>query len=350
MNLIKIAAALLLTASAQPTLAQEFHAKLTTEIETDFHDKTDWVNQLRLDASIPIGKHVHIDAATLSVAQTREEGVADDYQTFSNIYADNMAFALAVAGIRWETGKSMLFAGVRNVNEDYFTSPVTSLFTNSSCGIYPTISMNTPLANYPLAAVGIHYAYTSDNWQALASVYNGAGHKHFTGSDNVFRICPKTDGVFGIASVNYNHKGSLYTIGGSYYNGKEQPGIPVDDIEPTDGHYTNFALWASAEQRLTPTVKLMLQASGFPTNGAECKSYFGAGVTKTITGFSKKIKEVECGLFTDYAHFSYGKEWATEATAKIQINDKCFLQPALHFIRTDGDTSFVGLLRLGYGI
>ena len=32
--------------------------------------------------------------------------------------------------------KARLFVGVRNVNEDFFTSDVTSLFTGSSCGIF----------------------------------------------------------------------------------------------------------------------------------------------------------------------------------------------------------------------
>lgn len=343
MNSKITAATLLFMASVQTTFGQEFHANLTTEIETDFHDKNDWVNQLRLDFSMPLSKHVFIDAATYSVAQTREEGVADDYQTFSNIYADNMTLALAVAGVRWETGKTMFFFGVRNVGEDYFTSDVTSLFTNSSCGIYPTIAMSTDPANYPLAGMGVHYAYTSERWEARASVYNGAGHKHFTGRDNVFRVCPKTDGVFVIASANYNHNdGSQYFIGGSFYRGKVHPGTP-DDSETDDKRYSHAALWCSAEQRLTQTVKLMLQYSGSITHGAACRSYVGAGAVKAI-------KKVECGLFTDYALFSYGKEWATEATAKIHINDKSFLQPALHFIRTDGDTSFVGLLRFGYGI
>lgn len=324
-----------------PLHSQEFQATLTTELETDFHDKTDWVNQLRLDFSMPISQQLHFDVTTLSVGQSREAGVSGDYQTFSNIYADNMALALAVAGLRWEMGKSMFFAGVRNVNEDYFDSPVTSLFTNSSCGIYPTISMNAPLANYPFSAVGIHYSYDSENWIFKASVYNGAGHNKFSGSDNVFRVCPKSDGIFGIASLNYNQKGSQYFIGGSYYNGKVAPGIP-DGVEPkAKGRYTNVALLGFAEQRLTPTVKLMLQCSGSPTNDAECYSYFGAGLTK-------EINKVQCGLFSDYAHFAYGKEWATEATAKVQLNEKCHLQPALHFIRTDGKTAFVGLFRMGY--
>lgn len=347
LNLKTTAVTLLLIASVQTTFGQEFHASLTTEIETDFHDKNDWVNQLRLNFTMPLGKHVHFDIATLSVAQTREEGVANDYQTFSNIYADNMALALAVAGLRWESGKSMLFAGVRNIDEDYFTSPVASLFTNSSCGLYPTVSMNTPLATYPLAAVGVHYAYNSDGWQAMASIYNGAGHRHFTGSDNAFRICPKTDGVFGIASVSYNHKESEYIVGGTYYNGRVQPDIPIDDVTPPDGRYTNVALWANVEQSISPSLKLMAHYSGSPTHGAQCYSYIGAGIEKDVT-LDKLKKTVQLGLFSDYAHFAYGKEWATEATAKLQLNDKCYIQPALHFIRTDGTTSFVGLMRLGY--
>lgn len=91
-----------------------------------------------------------IEASTISIAKTREERLVDDLQTFSNIEEDNLPLALAVCGANWQINdKHSLFFGIRNMNEDYFTSPVTSFFTNSSCGVYPTISANYDIANTP---------------------------------------------------------------------------------------------------------------------------------------------------------------------------------------------------------
>ena len=61
-----------------------------------------------------------------------------------------MLAALAVLGYMHEWKEAHLFVGVRNVNEDFFTSDVTSLFTNGSCGIFPTIAASYPIANFPL--------------------------------------------------------------------------------------------------------------------------------------------------------------------------------------------------------
>ena len=106
-----------------------------------------------MDFSRTLGKGFRIDLGSISIAKTRPERLIDDRQGFSNIEADNLPFSLSVAGLSFSRGASCLFAGLRNMNEDYFASPVTSLFTNSSCGIFPTIAANYPIANYPLSSL-----------------------------------------------------------------------------------------------------------------------------------------------------------------------------------------------------
>ena len=92
--------------------------------------------------------------------KTRPERIINDLQTFSNIEEDNLPCAIAVLGYTRLVGNVTLFAGIRNLNEDYFTTPCMSLFTNSSCGIFPTLSANYPIANYPLAALCLDYKMT----------------------------------------------------------------------------------------------------------------------------------------------------------------------------------------------
>ena len=187
--------------SCHNLMAGNFGAEYTTEWQTDFRQGVNWVNLLHLSYSSPTFLGMQLNAASVSIAQTREEAFMHDLQTFSNIEEENLPFALSMLGIGRETEKYSVFFGIRNVNEDYFTSPCTSLFTNSSCGIFPTLSAETPLANYPVASVGFDGKIRWNRWLFQLSVYNGTGYKQLTGKENVFRFCPKSDGILDRKSV-----------------------------------------------------------------------------------------------------------------------------------------------------
>ena len=104
-------------------LAQELQVSYTTELQSDFKQGSNWVNLLRLNFTHSLGKHTTLQAATISTARTRTESLADDFQTFSNIEEENHPLALATLGVQQQFGHSSLFLGIRNLNEDYFTSP-----------------------------------------------------------------------------------------------------------------------------------------------------------------------------------------------------------------------------------
>lgn len=198
-------------------LAQELQVSYTTELQSDFKQGSNWVNLLRLDFTHSLGKHTTLQAATISTARTRAESLADDFQTFSNIEEENHPLALATLGVQQQFGHSSLFLGIRNLNEDYFTSPATSLFTNSSCGIFPTLSADYQIANYPVASVGLHYELQFTRWSLQASIYNGKGYYRFAGKENVFRFCPQQDGILSVTSLNYQHHDSNYHVGFALY-------------------------------------------------------------------------------------------------------------------------------------
>lgn len=288
------------------------------------------MNLLHLNAEIPLSNSFSIEASTISIAKTREERLVDDLQTFSNIEEDNLPLALAVCGANWQINdKHSLFFGIRNMNEDYFTSPVTSFFTNSSCGIYPTISANYPIANYPVAAVGVHYRYSpplrdGSGVGLQASLYNGTGYNHFIGRDNVFRVCPKDDGIFALAQVEYNHNGSSYFLGNSlYYN-----------------NGTSFTPWFYAEQNLCCNLTMLAGYSHAFTTNAECKDFIGLGLHYQQDKF-------ELGLFSDMARFADATEYATELSGKYNFSSHVYIQPTAHAIFTDGTFHAMVNLRLG---
>ena len=150
-------------AVAVPRLgAQEFSAVYTTEVQYDFKKKMNWCNLLRLEGTIDVGKYGTFDLATIHFYKTGKDRIADDLQTFSNIEEDNVPGAFAIMGYSVRIKNSVIFLGVRNLNEDYFTAPGMSLFTTSSYGIFSTLSCNYPIANYPLSVLCIDYILPID--------------------------------------------------------------------------------------------------------------------------------------------------------------------------------------------
>lgn len=299
----------------------EFGVELTSEQQLTHKGEYNFANLLRLQASIPLCQTLTLDASSISTYMTSDYCIGEDMQIFSNIYAKRIPFALSVFGINWQPNDSQsLFLGIRNMNEDYFCSDVTSLFSNSSCGIYPTISANCPIANYPYASVGVHYRYNKvwgddDNQSAIilqGSLYNGIASRRFTGRDNIFRFCPKDDGIFGIAQVEYQHRGSSYFLGAS--------------------HHSDYgtALWSYAEQRLSDDLTLIAGYSHAFGSSRLCTDFAGIGAKYSW-------KKCQFGLFTDYARFTLDEdlsynEFATELTCKIQLSSHFYLQPSAHII------------------
>lgn len=108
----------------------------------------------------------------------------------------------------------------------------------------------------------MHYCYDGSPIKVQASLYNGAGYNSFTGSENVFRVCPKDDGVFGITEVSYNHGGSCYFWGNAiHYNG---------NISTTPWFYT--------EQNISQKFDLLVCYSHAFSKDAECKDFIGLGI------------------------------------------------------------------------
>lgn len=310
--------------------AQKISVEYTSELQTDFK-YGNFVNLLRINAEKSLGNGFSIETSTISIAKTRKERLIDDCQTFSNIEEDNLALALATCGVNWEIGDShSLFVGIRNMNEDYFTSPVTSFFTNSSCGIHPTISCNYPIANYPLASVGVHYRYKSAHIEVLASVYNGQGYNSFTGFENVFRLCPKGDGVFGLTQVAYRKGNNDWFLGACGHYGS------TPDKDGT-------TLWTYTEQRIAEKICWMAAYSHAFRKVQDCTDFAGLGGKYAFSRY-------EVGLFTDYACFARCWESATELSCRVQLRPNLFIQPTAHFIFTGTSFHAVSMFRLAWTV
>lgn len=325
--------------SHQMLNAQEWDVCYDAEIQTDFKGQCNYVNLFYLSAVCPLGAHLSMSAASISIVKTRDESLLDDLQTFSNIEADNQPFTLAVAGMSWKPNdQHTLFFGIRNVNEDYFTSDVTSLFLNSSCGIFPTLSCNMDIANYPLASMGLHYSYASPSFNFSASAYNGQGYERLSGAANLWRITPHRDGLFFITQAEWQQNKSHYFVGAAQHS---EP-LCKNSGRSIDGTSAQTALWSYTEQSLTDRLSLIADYSHAFGHSCQCTDFFGFGGQYAWS-------QSTIGFFSDHARFRHESEWATELTYKYNLSSLLFLQASCHLIYHESWQS-VGMLRMGVRI
>lgn len=307
-----------------------------TEMQTDFRN-LNWVHLLRLRFSRTWDKGIRFELGTISIAKTRSERLVNDRQVFSNIEEENLPVSLSVAGWSFNRGASSLFAGLRNLNEDYFTSPVTSFFTNSSCGIFPTIPANYPIANYPLASLGIHYTYRKERWGIQASLYNGRGYDGFTADNFLFRFRPASDGILGIFSSNYQSNDCSYHFGGALHSGSHI------GKEQTEERSLSGIFWGYVEQRLTEKLYLLAQYSAAVPSDVWCRMFGGMGM---VIRFGR----AEAGFFSDCAVFSGEKEYASELACRVTFSDHLSLQPAVHLIQGACGFRIISLIRVNINL
>lgn len=327
------------------SFAQEFSGQYTAEWQWDMNKNTNWANLMRLDMNIPIGKgNDAFEAATIHVSKTNDQ-IIDDWQAFSNLDADNMFAAIAVLGYKHEWNSGRFFVGVRTVNEDFFTSDITSLFLNSSCGIFPTIGASYPIANYPVSGLTLYFEVEKNGWRFKNSIYNGVGYNGWTCHDNPFLIKPKEDGVFNMSQLEYSCRGGQYFAGISIHSRQ----FSVDEeggIDPSAScNRATCAWWLYAEQPLwtanDKAVTAMMQYSQNTSHSSACDRYAGIACAYTNS-------QNECGLSGQYARFHQGEEYSVELTWKRQLTKSIAMQPSLQYITNDNGDFTALCARLYY--
>lgn len=308
----------------------ELGADYTTELQTDFSN-VKWVNLLHLHANLPLSKRLALNIGTISLATTDEDPLIPDLQGYSNIEFLNQPFALAVACLEWAiTPRHTLCAGIRRIDEDYFCSEPLTLFTNSSSGAFPTISLNHDISLYPYAAMGIHYRYDSPRLTINTSIYNGTGNNEFSGRYNIFRFCPRSDGIFTLAQIEYHHRNAHYYLGAAAHYGE---GLLYDSER------LRISIWAYTEQALTPRLTLIAAYSHAFSPDALCRNFAAAGIRYDLP-------RIQAGIFTDYSRILDLDEFATEFTLRIPLNTTISLQPTIHLVTTDRETNCIGMMRM----
>lgn len=325
------------------TRSQELSLSFASEWQTDFQNKFNWINMLQSESSINICHGLSGHVGTISTSSTNEGHLFDDLLTYSNIEEENIPLALSRFGIGLVSGKWSGFVGVGNVNDAFFVTPVTSLFTNSSCGIFPTISCNFCIANFPDASVGVEGRYENDNISINSAIYNGQGYHGFSGNDCVFRFRPLSDGIFNINAVNYRKYDNNYNMGIGIYHGhmdsNENGTQKILSAEISETKKTEFFYWLYAEQKIIMNMSLIAQYSQCPDIEYGCRNFYGMGLVYNA-------KRYDIGLYSCYADFTDNYEWGSELTLKYKLSPGIDLQSSLHYIKNTTADGLIGLIRM----
>ncbi len=351
---MKLKAIILAAACAlsSATFAQTFSGEYTGEFAWGMNKRTTFVNLLRFDFEYSPWRNGNIEAATLHIARTNDP-VIDDLQLYSSVYEENNFAAIAVLGYKHSWKNANLFVGVRNSNEDFFTSDGTSLFTSASPGIFPTIGSSYPIANYPVSSLNVTFDITFGNWTITEALYNGVGYNGWRSNDNPFLVRPKRDGVFDELQVAYETDDSFYSIGAAMHT---KFFTYDEEGDFTNENKFNAALWAYGEQTVwsganDQRLRVMAEVSANTARNSACSTYAEVGC---IYEYKQNTMGVsgQYGRFHDYDAYSgiYNPtdEYSVELTYLREINDHISLQPAFHYVRTGKDDNTVLLGRFIY--
>lgn len=303
--------------------------------------KTSWINYLEAGVDVGLWKGAAFEG--MAIATYQAGGAVDnDNLGLSNIYTDeNKPLRLMQASLRQVLGKYFSVSlGLRNVDADYFTTPATGLFTGAANADYPILSLNYPLATFPLSAMGIHVECLPMNGLTLkASVYNGVASDAF---NRQFRFCPASDGVFSLGCISYElpskgEQAASYTLG--YVYGK----TPSEDGSV---HEKETGFWGLLEQPLVLLGKSQLvllgQGAAMTSRDIPCNGYWGGGLVMNRIARN----DMTAGIVFNRLLFADGDETDIECTIHCHITSWLSLQPALHIIHHNKHNFVAGLLRL----
>ncbi len=309
-------------------------------------NKANWINLLNVEATQRLWRNATLSLDLLSVDNLRnskgKEGVADDLNVFSAIEDGSVALSLFMFGITQRFGPVDLFFGVRNVNNDYFTSPWNSVFTGSTNGLLPVISHGYPLSDSPLSAMCLHLDWEIiKNLRLKSSLYNGVAG---SGWDERFRIRPERDGVLNISEVSYTSDTEDNYLG-NYHFGVVYGYVP----EVAGGRkVSTTSFWTLIEQPIyrsaaSKTLALLVQAGGSPR--CVCDAYLGGGVVwRGLFGAENYL-----GALVNRTWHDQGNETALELTYSFT---KSFvtIQPALHQIFSPRRNQTIAMLKVSFDI
>lgn len=331
-------------------IAQPSHfASVTTEgLWNTTTGIANWVNILTTDSSFSLPWKTSLSVEFLSINNLRmqqgKSGVADNLHLFSAIEDAPETLSLMTLGLErsFAEGKFMLFAGIRHLGRDYFTSAWNSLFTSAMNALYPTISTNFVVADAPCAAMALHAEWhPTERWSLKASLYDGVASQEWR---ELFVVNPHRDGVFAIGELSYsgddNGLWGTYNIGATYGYAPTLAGLENGDHQKV----RRASVWMLAEQPIIRGLgdrELCMLLHGAWAPKGDCDLYGGVGILCREFLFEGDY----IGIMASRGFYTGGHETQIEMTYAIPYKYGT-IQPALHRVHSSVGNFTVGMLKV----
>jgi hypothetical protein len=307
-----------------------------------------WVNLLNVDYTIGLWRDGSLDLDLLAVANLRMEqgkgGVADNLHIFSAIEDSPSTLALMTFGVgqRLLNDHLYLFAGIRNLGKDYFTTPWNSIFTASMNGLFPSIATTFAVADAPNAAMALHAEWhPSKGWYTKLSLYDGVASQRW---DELFRLNIRRDGVFAIGEVGFSGGGKglwgNYNIGASY-------GYAPTVAELMEGGHSKSSrasMWFLAEQpifRRSNGGELCVILHGAWAPQSDCDTYGSLAFVCSHLAFEGDY----VGLLASRSLYRGGRETQVEVTYSYPYRYGT-IQPAVHRVHSTLGNYTIAVVKL----
>lgn len=311
-----------------------------------------WVNLLNLDYEFGLWHNGSFTLEMLAVANLRMEqgksGVADNLHIFSAIEDSPSTLALMTFGVgqRVADDKVLLFAGIRNLGRDYFTSPWNSIFTSAMNGLFPSISTTFAVADAPNAAMALHAEWhPTSRWSTKFSLYDGVASDRW---GELFRVNLGRDGIFAIGEVGYTGHSEGYI--GTYNIGATFGHAPTASEVQRGGEkkVSRASMWLLAEQPLyrwegDRELQMIIHAAWAPKS--DCDTYGSlAFVCRSLA-----IEGDYVGIMAARSLYQGGDETQLEVTYSYPYKYGS-IQPAVHRVHSAHGNYNIAMLKLIFEI
>ena len=282
-----------------------------------------------------------------------------DKQIASNIEAGNHSY-IQELWLKHSMGSFEFTLGLQDLNIEFANADYAALFINSSFGMLPTISANTPAPIFPLTNLGFTgKCLLTENATWLFALYNGQAIGFDDNPYNLRWTFSSTNGLFAITEFQYritlNKRPGVYKLG--FFNRSYTMDVSSESFESPHQNTTGIYIYANQElwQQTDRSIGLFAQWGYSPSENSISQSYLGLGVN--LTGFLSQSKTDVIGLAVAHSNHKsthYCNESIIELTWQKQLGDHFFIQPDLQYIINSAsespqlDNCLVAILRIAF--
>ena len=282
-----------------------------------------------------------------------------DFQVVSNIEAGNHTF-LYELWFKQSFKNVTTTIGLQDLNAEFASSELGSLFLNSSFGVHSVISDNILAPIFPLTSPGITICWdVSPKVSLKTALYRGCPIDFDENPYNLKWDMDHLQGLLWVTEGQYawsgKQKGINVLKAGVFFH-QHCPGSDVVNSETGDELTHDYGAYVVGDHQIMKCgdhgLSMFYQLGVCPRN--DNFAYMGAGFAYTGLLSKKGTDVLGLAVADGMLTKERGRDETTfELTYKVQITDQIYLQPEVQYVVHPGGTDLqlknatVGVVRLG---